>query len=317
MQKVKIRDYNNMAKTHITRTFGPIHFEDLDPHRFEDLVRELIYDFKDWQSIEATGRSGSDEGFDIRAFEKLSTYYIDEEQSQEETEFFKNQMDGNLWMIQCKREGVIGPQRIKEIISDCINSEYLPYGYILVAPANFSKKSYDKFKSELGSRGVMEFYLWGKAELEDLLHMPKYDRILFTFFGISLATKKRARTTEVKSFVTVKNKLYKILGMDNTSLTEILIRDINDEHYPSEDSYTDFNKNPRWKKYRFQAYNPRGIWFLTKEYYGYYDRLRKEWDYSSFFDSTIFYNEEKTEEERIKNAEMNRTMRAYWESSKK
>ena len=55
-----------MAKPHITRTFGPIHFEDLDPHRFEDLVRELIYDYKDWQSIEATGRGGSDEGFDIR-----------------------------------------------------------------------------------------------------------------------------------------------------------------------------------------------------------------------------------------------------------
>lgn len=30
-----------------------IHFEDLDPHRFEDLVRELIYDFRDWQTIEA------------------------------------------------------------------------------------------------------------------------------------------------------------------------------------------------------------------------------------------------------------------------
>ena len=36
----------------------------LDPHRFEDLIRELIYDFRDWQSIEATGRSGGDAGFD-------------------------------------------------------------------------------------------------------------------------------------------------------------------------------------------------------------------------------------------------------------
>ena len=45
-----------MAKTRITRTYGPIHFEDLDPHRFEDLIRELIYDYRDWQTIEATGR---------------------------------------------------------------------------------------------------------------------------------------------------------------------------------------------------------------------------------------------------------------------
>ena len=51
--------------TSITRTFGPIHFEDLDPHRFEDLIRELIYDFRDWQSIEATGRTGNNAGFDI------------------------------------------------------------------------------------------------------------------------------------------------------------------------------------------------------------------------------------------------------------
>jgi hypothetical protein len=47
-----------MRKARVSRTYGPIHFEDLDPHRFEDLIRELIYDYKNWQSIEATGRSG-------------------------------------------------------------------------------------------------------------------------------------------------------------------------------------------------------------------------------------------------------------------
>jgi hypothetical protein len=57
-------------KPEVTRTYGPIHFEDLDPHRFEDLVRELIYDFRNWQNIEATGRGGGDAGFDIRAYEK-------------------------------------------------------------------------------------------------------------------------------------------------------------------------------------------------------------------------------------------------------
>lgn len=59
-----------MAQSSISKTLGPIHFEDLDPRRFEDLVRELAYDFRDWQSIEATGRSGSDDGFDIRAYER-------------------------------------------------------------------------------------------------------------------------------------------------------------------------------------------------------------------------------------------------------
>jgi hypothetical protein len=62
-----------MAKPRTTKTFGQLHFEDLDPHRFEDLIRELTYDYKDWQSIEATGRSGADAGWDIRAYEKSSS----------------------------------------------------------------------------------------------------------------------------------------------------------------------------------------------------------------------------------------------------
>jgi len=53
-------------KNSVTRTYGPIHFDDLEPHRFEDLIRELIYDYKDWQSIEATGRSGNDGGLTSR-----------------------------------------------------------------------------------------------------------------------------------------------------------------------------------------------------------------------------------------------------------
>ncbi len=36
-----------------SRTYGPIHFEDLDPHRFEDLIRELIYDYNSKQLGEA------------------------------------------------------------------------------------------------------------------------------------------------------------------------------------------------------------------------------------------------------------------------
>lgn len=29
-----------------TKTIGPLHFEDLEPKRFEDLVRQLAYDFR-------------------------------------------------------------------------------------------------------------------------------------------------------------------------------------------------------------------------------------------------------------------------------
>jgi len=34
------------------------------------MVRQLAYDFRDWASLEAIGRSGSDEGTDIRGLER-------------------------------------------------------------------------------------------------------------------------------------------------------------------------------------------------------------------------------------------------------
>jgi hypothetical protein len=124
-----------------------------------------VYDYKDWQSIEATGRSGSDDGFDVRAFEKVGVSAVAEDDGQEESDAV-HPMDGNRWMIQGKREKSLGPQRIKTILED-IDPSDPPYGYILAAPTNFSKKSYDLFREELRKKGVMEFYLWGKAELED------------------------------------------------------------------------------------------------------------------------------------------------------
>ena len=93
-----------MAKrsTAVAKTLGPIHFEDLEPHRFEDFLRELIYDYKGWQSIEATGRTGGDEGFDIRAFEK-SVEAIEAGTEEGEEPIEPHPMEGNQWMIQGKR----------------------------------------------------------------------------------------------------------------------------------------------------------------------------------------------------------------------
>ena len=108
-------------------------------------MRELAYDFKDWQSIEATGRGGSDDGFDIRAYERISdvTTESDEYDSGEET---AHPMEGRVWMFQCKREKEIGPARVASIISDGVDPKAPPYSYILAAPANFSKASCDKFQ---------------------------------------------------------------------------------------------------------------------------------------------------------------------------
>ena len=267
-----------MTKPKVTRTHGPIHFEDLDPHRFEDLIRELIYDYKDWQSIEATGRSGSDDGFDVRAYEKTEIISSAENENNEEVVEI-HPMEGNLWMIQGKREKEIGPKKIKTIISD-INAKNPPYAYILAASANFSKASYDVFREELRKKGVMEFYLWGKAELEDMLHLPKNDRILFTFFGISLVSKRRTRATEIRSTISVKNKLYRTVGEGDQFHQSILVRDLKDINYPYEREYKNFETKPRWREYVAYGHHPLGLWCHSHEYFAYIDTEKKEWDFS-------------------------------------
>jgi hypothetical protein len=55
---------DGMSET--SRTFGLLPFENLEPRRFEDLVRQLAYDFRPWRALEATGRAEGDEGFDAR-----------------------------------------------------------------------------------------------------------------------------------------------------------------------------------------------------------------------------------------------------------
>jgi hypothetical protein len=241
-------------------------------------VRELAYDFKDWQSIEATGRAGGDDGFDIRAYERISdgTSESDEYDSDEET---PHPMDGRVWMFQCKREKEIGPARVASIISEGVDPNIPPYGYILAAPANFSKTSHDKFREELRKRGVMEFYLWGRAALEDMLHQPKNDHILFTFFGISLVSRRRTRVAGIRAVVSVKNKLQKLFG-EHPHLQPVLLRDTNDIHYPYEEEYKDFKKRPRWKEYPVIEMHPLGFFVQIRKHFAFHDPVKKEYDYS-------------------------------------
>lgn len=277
-----------MAKPRTTKTLGPLHFEDLEPHRFESLVRNLLYDFRYWLKIEPTGQAGSDDGFDIRAWEKTEEISNTGERKKYEEDDQKGTrtIKSNLWKIQCKRENKIGPSRVGEIISETVKEKDSLYGYILAAPAVFSKKSYDIFREKLREKGVVEFYIWGRLELEDMLHMPKNDRILFSFFGFSLATQKRAKTSEIKFLLNNKNKLFRILkGQQRNDFREsILIRDFNDTNYPYRDKYKDFHEKPKWKEYVAYSYHPLGLWIHISKWFAFIDKLRKEFDFTKSVD---------------------------------
>lgn len=298
-----------MNKPKPTQTTNPIHFEDLDPKRFEDLVRELVYDFRDWSSIEATGKGGTDDGYDIRAFERAYETIIDDDGNEA-----VRPTVGNLWMIQCKREKSVTPSQIKAILAD-IDPKNPPYGYILAAATNFSKKSYDTFREELLRLGVSEFQLWGKATLETELYQPKNDRILFTFFGISNVLKRKSRSTELRRDVQNKNRIMRILG-ENVAHSWILARDSNDEEYPYQGRYSDFDDNPRWLSLETVELHPRGLIVLLKRCYAYVDEEAKIYDLieppinnRNPYDRTADWNSESPDERRRANL-----ARTYWES---
>jgi hypothetical protein len=296
----------------VTKTLGPLHFEDLEPHRFEDLVRELIYDFKDWQSIEATGRGGADDGFDIRAYERVSAADREpEDGGPDEDDYEPHPMEGNLWMFQCKRETEIGPTKVGQIIRNGVKADNPPYGYVLAAPANFSKKSFDVFRDELRKLGVMEFHLWGRAAIEDMLHQPKNDRVLFTFFGISLVSRRRSRATDVRAIVARKNKLMKMLN-GQPSDDPILLRDLKDTHYPYKGEYKDFETRPRWCVRGAIDLDPRGLVFSLHEHFAYWDEGKGEWDATETLN--LARRHEEDDHERLRsNRQQREFIEGFWD----
>ncbi len=303
-----------MAK--VTRTTNPLHFEDLEPHKFEDVVRGLLYDFRDWQNIEPTGKKGSDDGFDIRAWERVNIV----ENENEETESGDEQkgehpMEGNRWMIQCKREKVITPKKVENILKD-IDPKDPPYGYILAAATDFSKKAHDTFRETLTKLGVIEFYLWGKSYLEDMLYLPKNDHILFTAFGISLNARRRSKKTEIKFALNNKNKIFRIWGVPDSRYLEhkpALIRDFNDENYPYEGEYSDFDKNPRWFECMPSQYGALGVWFHRRNYYAYVDEEKKEFDFFENVDLLQRQSDMRLGKDEQKDRELETQVKEFWQ----
>ena len=267
-----------MKKVTTTKTINPLPFNDMEPHRFEDLVRQLVYELRDWAGIEATGRAGNDAGIDIRGWECSKTVTNEAEDGEEVLEG-EHLIDGNLWVIQCKRESRMGPADVKRVVGS-FESEEPVYGYILVAPTNFSKKSYDTFRSEIRKKGITEYQLWGRAELEDKLLMPRNDHLLFAFFGLSLTTRKKTRTTEARFRVNNKNKIIRIFGDGHNSVhSSVLLRDIEDDDYPYEDEYNNFDLQPRWEEVIAYQIHPGGLLVHIHQYYGYVNFNRGVFDY--------------------------------------
>lgn len=200
-----------------TRTIGPLHFEDLDPKRFEDLVRQLAYEFKPWRRLEATGRSGGDNGFDARGYEIVAnegqpSASAEEVESAEERSTLDEGIDDRLWLIQCKRERAIGPRALVKYLDDTVlGPEEKLYGLVFTAACDFSKKARDDFANKCREMELEEWHLWGKAELEDRLFRPENDHLLFAYFGFSLTIRRRSQRADLRARLVMKRRAYRML----------------------------------------------------------------------------------------------------------
>lgn len=266
----------------ITRTIGPLHFEDLDPKRFEDLVRQLAYEFKPWRRLEATGRSGNDDGFDARGYEIVAketqpSVSVAEGEEVEEESPLKEGIDDRLWLIQCKRERTIGPKALVKYLDDTVlGQDEKLHGLVFTAACDFSKKARDNFAQKCREMELEEWHLWGKAELEDQLFRPENDHLLFAYFGISLTIRRRTQRADLRARLVMKRKANRLLQA--RSHASLLLRSPNATEYPYTGDLANFEKNPLWMVWQYRGMSHDGLKFCVRRHFAYLSDDGKSWD---------------------------------------
>jgi hypothetical protein len=254
----------------ITRTLNPLPFGDLEPKRFEDLVRQLIYDFRPWLRLEATGRAGSDDGYDARGVERMidtheSNLEMESEGQEDVEQDFERQ-----WLIQCKRERSIGPAKLQKYLGEIRPGKNL-YGLIFVACCDFSKKSRDVVAEWCREKGLSEFQVWSVSDIETMLMQPKNDHILFAFFGISLQIRKRSQVTALRAITTMKRKITRLL--EKQSHSWMLIRGMEEDGFP----YLKDGETPPWFVRQQTALDFRGLGFTFRRHMAFVG-ADQQWD---------------------------------------
>ncbi len=304
----------------VTRTTNPLHFEDLEPHRFEDLVRQLIYGFRAWRSLEAVGRSGSDDGIDILGTELFmeSTPDLDlTPEDYEGEEITRTEVEERQWVVQCKRQQSIGPKEVRSIIGDFMdNVESPPYAYMLVAACNFSMKARETFRDALAQHRIQEGHIFGKAELEDLLFLPENDHLLFAYFGISFRIRRKSLKSLYRARLATKRKLVRILGdIRDPGYEALLIRDPSDQEYPFIRDIDEFSTRPSWRYWQFDSHQPPNhVALVSRKHFAYLNLETQEWDVLPELDlsTTVGKDLHGLERDWDDPEGLDRRYRAYW-----
>lgn len=220
----------------VTKTVNQLHFEDLDPIRFEELILSMVYRMRRWEKLDHFGKKGSDDGIDIRAVEVL-------ENGKE-----------NIYYFQCKRYKRILNSEIKDIIEDYLaKNNFIPQFYILVVSCPVSKKQIDYFESYCNKKGFNTVTVWTSSVIEAKLYSEYHD-LLFAYFGVNLVSERKSLVEGIRRNIALKKRMTKDFikpfelrtkeekasRLDKPwakfKYSEVLIRSIYDKSYPRNNS---------------------------------------------------------------------------------
>ena len=156
-----------------TRTTNRLHFEDLEPHRFEDMAYEILFRQQDWSRIDNWGRSGLDDGIDI----------------------YCEDIKGQKWFCQCKRYKTITNEQVRTIVDKIVAYNNNTQGGIvlLIIACNLSKSTNAFFERYAIEKGFEEAKVWSSTTLEASLYHRNKD-LLEKYFGYSDEEQKKKRT---------------------------------------------------------------------------------------------------------------------------
>lgn len=219
-----------------TRTINQLHFEDLDPIRFEELILSMVYRMRRWDKLDHFGKKGSDDGIDIRAIEQLENG------------------KSNTYYFQCKRYQKVTNTILKSIIDDYLSkNDFIPQFYILVVSCPVTKKQIEYLEKYCDEKGFNTVSVWTSSIIETKLY-AEYQDLLFAYFGINLTNERKSLTQSIRRNIALKNRMKKDFlkqtgCRDRAEIqerirnpwkkfnhSEVLIRSIYDKAYPEENT---------------------------------------------------------------------------------
>lgn len=152
-------------------TTNRLHFEDLEPRRFEELGYQLLHRLYKWERLDHTGVCGNDGGIDMYGITK----------------------DGVHCYCQVKRYQKLSQSDIRDIYSAIIDNNKAGIEpnskFILICACDLSKQVLDVAYDEAAKYGFKSVEIISRTKLESFLYNG-HRTLLRTFFGSASYTRE-------------------------------------------------------------------------------------------------------------------------------